>query len=332
MKPFNSFVLSFAIAIITLPASAQQSISVVSNFDESFKQAYLQPEFVNAPAVVHLPVLGGMEERTMPIVQVVIDGLPYRFGFDTGSSTCFFNSARLPEGLVDSIGSIRQVLTHDGMGEMKGCFVNAKDVELGELRIKEIAMPAVQGMDMPNDLDGFIGLGLVYDYDIFICWRDNEILLINPDSTDSVLAGRYVLSATVPIHTQRQPAVATVDTQIRGRLRKYTFRLTLDTGASYCVVPGKARPWFGFKKIPVERTGLVEMSGGTSYGIARLKMNVGGVKYTMETTLLKFPTDHKLRKDKDGVHGYGALGTNILGDQAILISTTNQKLILYGWY
>ncbi|MBR6369821.1 MAG: retropepsin-like domain-containing protein [Bacteroidaceae bacterium] len=163
------------------------------------KQAYFEPEFVNAPAVVHLPVLGGMKERKMPIVQVVIGGYPYHFGFDTGSSACLFNSARLPEGQMDSVESIGQILTHDGVKEMRGCFVSAKDVELGELRIKEIAMPAYQAMDIPDDLDGLIGLGLVYDYDIYINWRDEEIMLIDPDSTDSVLAGKYELADTVPM-------------------------------------------------------------------------------------------------------------------------------------
>lgn len=332
MKHLQSFFLSVALTLLSWPVSAQQGISVVTNFDDSFKQAYLQPEFLNAPTVIHLPVVSNLSDRSIPVVQVFINGEVYRFGFDTGASSCFFNSGRLPEGLKDSVSSMGQILTHDGIAEVQGCFIMARNVDLGELRIKEIVMPAVQGMDMPTDLDGIIGLGLVYDYDIYINWSQNEIMLIDPESTDSVLAGRHTLSTTVPINTQREPAVAVVDTKIRGQLKKYTFRLTIDTGASYCVVPGKARPWFGFRKYDIKRTGVVDMSGDTSYGAARLRMDVGGVKYNMKVTLLKFPTDHKFRKDKDGVHGYGALGTNVLGDNPILLSTTNKKLILFGWY
>ena len=198
MKYFRSFILSlFAFTALSLPLIAQPGITKVTFLTDSVQDAVHFPVLSNAPAIVRLPIVEYVS-KTIPVVEVKIEGVPYRFIFDTGASNTVFNSIFIVQSPGDSIVPLGLATGANSSRRIMG-VVKASNFELGELKVDELVMTTIAYINPGTPEHGVIGLSLVRDYDLLFDWPNREILLVNPDSIGVILDKRFKIIESIPI-------------------------------------------------------------------------------------------------------------------------------------
>ena len=319
MKRLKSFVLSFALIALSFSVKAQPGITKVTVLTESVKDALDFPNFSNAPAIVRLPIVEYVS-KTVPVVEVKIEGIPYRFVFDTGSSYTVFNSnfivqspgdSIVPMGVASGANSSRRIFS----------LVKASNFELGELKVDELVMTTTSYINPGTPEHGVIGLSLVHDYDLLFDWPNNEILLVNPDSIGVLLDNQYKIKESIPISYYTDPYYICTDCLVNGK----RVRLQIDTGAYRTLLPDDLSNR-GNRHV---KKNLVKVKKGRGYQIQykeythdRVNLTLGNQKYRRVKVIL----GENVRSER---HDFGGmLGGNVLKRQPILISMKSEELLL----
>lgn len=315
----KSFVLSFALTALSFSVKAQSGITKVTVLTDSVQDAMEYPVLSNSPAIVHIPIVD-YTGKTIPVVEVKISGVPYRFIFDTGCSNTTFNTNYITQSPGDSL-----VLFGGASGPNSSVravsLVKAADFEFGEIKVDELTMMTAAFTNPGKAAYGVIGLNLVRDYDMLFDWRNDEILLINPDSTDMILDKQYKIKESIPVFYYTDPYYIGIDCQVNGK----RIRLHIDTGAFRTLLPddvsNKGNRHVN-KKILKPRKGRAYQIQYKEYTSDRVTLTLGNQKYRRVKVIL----GEYVRSER---HDYGGLlGNNVLQRQPILISMKSGKLLL----
>ena len=319
MKQFKSFILSIALAAFALSVSAQPGITKVTELTVSIQEPVHFPVLSDAPAIVHLPIVGYYSE-TIPVVEVKISGHPYRFVFDTGCSYTLFNSRYVSQSPGDSIvyfgttQGVNSKLYNNGL-------VKVADFEAGGLKADELVMLTSNVNDKDFPVHGITGLSLVRDYDLLFDWSNREILLVNPDSTGSILDKQYKIIESIPVSYYTDPYYIGLECQVNGK----PLRLHIDTGAYKTLLPddisnrGKSH----LAKKPIrKKKGVGYMVQYKEFIEDKVTITLGNQKYRRVKVLLGEHTRSERYENA------GLLGNNVLQRQPILISMKSEKLLL----
>lgn len=319
MKPFKSFILSFALIAYSFSVKAQPGITKVTVLTDSVKDALDFPKFSNAPTIVRLPIVEYVS-KTVPVVEVKIEGIPYRFVFDTGSSYTVFNSNYIVQSPGDSIVPMGVASRANSTRSILG-VVSACNFELGELKVDELMMTTLAYVSPGTPEHGVIGLSLVRDYDLLFDWPNREILLINPDSIGVILDKRYKIIESIPISYYSDPDYICTDCLVNGK----RVRLQIDTGAYRTLLPDNVSN-LGNRHISRHP---VKAKKGRGYYIQykefisnRVNISLGNKTYRRVKVIL----GENVRSER---HDFGGmLGGNVLKRQPILISMKSEELLL----
>lgn len=319
MKPFKSFILSFALIALSFSVKAQPGITKVSVLTDSVKDALDFPKFSNAPAIVRLPIVEYVS-KTIPVVEVKIEGVPYRFIFDTGSSNTLFNSIFIVQSPGDSIVPMGVATGANSSRRIFG-LVKASNFELGEFKVDELVMTTTSYINPGTPEHGVIGLSLVRDYDLLFDWPNREILLINPDSIGVILDKQYKIIESIPISYYSDPDYICTDCLVNGK----RVRLQIDTGAYRTLLPddlsnrGKRHVKKNLLKVKKGRGYQIQYKEYTS---DRVNISLGNKTYRSAKVIL----GENVRSER---HDFGGmLGGNVLKRQPILISMKSEELLL----
>lgn len=320
MKYFRSFILSlFAFAALSQPLIAQPGITKVTFLTDSVKDALDFPQFSNAPSIVRLPIVEYVS-KTIPVVEVKIEGVPYRFIFDTGSSNTLFNSIFIVQAPGDSIVPMGVATGANSSRRIFG-LVKASNFELGELKVDELVMTTTSYINPGTPEHGVIGLSLVRDYDLLFDWHNREILLVNPDSIGVILDKQYKIIESIPISYYTDPQYICTECQVNGK----RVRLQIDTGAYRTLLPDDLSNR-GNRHV---KKNLVKVKKGRGYQVQykeytpdRVSLILGNQKYRRVKVIL----GENVRSER---HDFGGmLGNNVLQRQPILISMKSEELLL----
>lgn len=318
MNHFKSFFIVLALAAFVMSVRAQPGITKVTALTDSIQEPVHFPVLSDAPAIVHLPIVGYYSE-TIPVVEVKISGHPYRFVFDTGSSYSSFNSRYVSQSPGDSIVYFG---TTQGVNKLyNNGLVKVADFEAGGLKADELVMLTSIVNDKDFPVHGIIGLSLVRDYDLLFDWPNKEILLVNPDSTGSTLDKQYKIIESIPVSYYTDPYYIGLECQVNGK----PLRLHIDTGAYKTLLPddisnrGKSH----LAKKPVrKKKGIGYMVQYKEFIEDKVTITLGNQKYRKVKVLLGENTRPE-RHDNAGL-----LGNNVLQRQPILISMKSERLLL----
>lgn len=320
MKYFRSFALSlFAITALLQQLYAQPGITKVTVLTDSVKDALDSPKFSNAPAIVRLPIVEYVS-KTIPVVEVKIEGVPYRFIFDTGASNTVFNSIFIVQSPGDSIVPMGVATGANSSRRIMG-VVKASNFELGEIKVDELMMTTIAYINPGTPEHGVLGLSLIHDYDLLFDWPNREILLVNPDSIGVILDKQYKIIESIPISYYTDPDYICTDCQVNGK----RVRLQIDTGAYRTLLPDDLSNR-GNRQV---KKNLIKVKKGRGYQIQykeytsdRVHISLGNKKYRRVKVIL----GENVRSER---HDFGGmLGGNVLKRQPILISMKSEELLL----
>ena len=320
MNSIKSFAFSlFALMALSFTVKAQPGITKVTFLTDSVQDAIQFPVLSNAPAIVRLPIVEYVS-KTIPVVEVKIEGVPYRFIFDTGASNTVFNSIFIVQSPGDSIVPMGVATGANSSRRIFG-LVKASNFELGELKVDELVMTTTSYINPGTPEHGVIGLSLVRDYDLLFDWPNREILLVNPDSIGVILDKQYKIIESISISYYTDPDYICTDCQVNGK----RVRLQIDTGAYRTLLPDDLSNR-GNRHV---KKNLVKVKKGRGYQIQykeytsdRVNISLGNKKYRRVKVIL----GENVRSDR---HDFGGmLGGNVLKCQPILISMKSEILLL----
>ena len=318
MNHFKSFFIVLALAAFVMSVRAQPGITKVMALTDSIQEPVHFPVLSDAPAIVHLPIVGYYSE-TIPVVEVKISGHPYRFVFDTGSSYSSFNSRYVSQSPGDSIVYFG---TTQGVNKLyNNGLVKVADFEAGGLKADELVMLTSIVNDKDFPVHGIIGLSLVRDYDLLFDWSSREILLVNPDSTGGILDKRYKIIESIPVSYYTDPYYIGLECQVNGK----PLRLHIDTGAYKTLLPDNIsnRGKSHLAKNPIrKKKGVGYIVQYKEFIEDKVTITLGNQKYRKVKVLLG-ENSRSERYDNAGL-----LGNDVLQHQSILISMKSERLLL----
>ena len=328
MKPLKSFFISLSALFAFLPASWGQpykdsGMVRLKEVNDSIKEAMYYMALDSGPDVVHLYIAGTANGHA--VVYVHINNYAYRFVFDTGCSRSMINSRRVPAEPDDSVFLFGKMSGGSGVQKYEG-IVKVDSIKLGKWKSGEYLLP-MKDMGDPNGyygIDGILGMRQLEGYDILFDWRDRLITLCKPYATDSVVSARYDISTSVPIIVSKDPFGFFIEPEIRSRFKSRQYKLILDTGSPFCLIPYEARPWL-LNILPAKMKGL-----GTGEPVkvrfGHLRYKLGDKKFRHVITFLLPDEFYTEIDDRLGLRGM--LGMNVLRRGPFLISVRDSRLVL----
>lgn len=312
----KSVILSFALALITLPVGAQNGIIRLTDVNDSIMYDMLTTVF-DGPDVVHLGLERGLLEY-QPFVRVRIGNNMYRFMFDTGCSQTLLHSQFAPAAPEDSLSKLLGFESHGKINESYG-IARIDNIKIGELETGPVMAPLLDlGYGGTSGTHGVFGMAQWVNYDIMFDWKGKSVLLIHPDKTDSILSRFFKVVTTIPVQVEEASHVVFVETQVRSRFKTRQYRLALDTGAEPCIVPEDAKPFLTRPS--------VNKVGGKHPKVGRTTIKIGDKKFRFVKTVLAPPSMYVDRGEKQSL--VGVLGLKVIGKQPFLLSTRNKQLII----
>ena len=255
----------------------------------------------------------------LPIVTVIIDGQPCNMFFDTGAPGVILNSKYFDHNIKEQVmGSGGRGVV--GTGSVSGMHhVNVMDMDGITLRDTDIMTSDLSNLETIGvAVHGILGQSFYKNFDILFDFKDDEIVLLTPETTHQWLLDEGYICQIV--QGVKKGHLLVFDCQVGD----VPAALAFDSGAQSNLL---AIDWpqlhpSSVKSVKEDR--LIGCGDGrVSIAKGKTSLTLGGRTFKKQQTAF---SDVSHLKESKGIDGL--FGCQVLAKQKLLISYKRQELIL----